>query len=256
MTDWDAGTYHRLSSPQLAWGRTLAEKLAPKSGERILDLGCGTGRLTTELAVSFPDVRFVGADVSHAMLTEARRANPGLACVRTDGSALPFARAFDAVFSAATFHWVPDHAALFRSVHAALRPGGRLVAQCGGGPNLQRLRDRAHVLMDSAEFRRFFNDWRDPWVFTGTGETRADLAEAGFLHVDVSLEPEPTTLPDRAAYSDFISCVCVRHHVDRLPPEERRRFVGALADAATDDDPPFTLDYWRLNMSARTRGIR
>jgi trans-aconitate 2-methyltransferase len=250
MTDWDAGKYHRLSGPQLAWGRRLAEKLAPKAAERILDLGCGTGRLTTELAVSFPDVRFVGADVSQAMLTEARRANPGLACVRTDGSALPFAGAFDAVFSAATFHWISDHAALFRNVHAALRPGGRLVAQCGGGPNLQRLLDRAHDLMDT-EFRRFFDGWRDPWVFAGTEQTRADLAEAGFLDVSVSLDPEPTTLPDRTAFSDFISCVCVRHHVDRLPAEERRCFVGALADAAAGDDPPFTLDYWRLNMSAR-----
>jgi trans-aconitate methyltransferase len=256
MSDWDAGKYHRLSEPQLAWGRRLAAKLGPKVGERILDLGCGTGRVTTELAVRFPDVRFVGADVSHAMLTEARRANRGLAWVRTDGAALPFARTFDAVFSAATFHWIPDHPALFRSVHAALKPGGRLVAQCGGGPNLRRLLDRAHALMDSAAFSRFFDNWRDPWVFAGTPETRADLAEAGFLDVDVSLEPEPTTLPDRAAYRDFIACVCVRHHVDRLPPEEQRRFVGALADAAAGDDPPFTLDYWRLNMFARTGGSR
>jgi len=256
MTDWDAGKYHRLSDPQFAWGRQLAEKLAPKAGERILDLGCGTGRLTTELAASCPDVRFVGGDVSHAMLTEARRANPRLAWVRTDGSALPFAAAFDAVFSAATFHWIADHAALFRDVYAALKPGGRLIAQCGGGPNLHRLLDRTHALMDSADFCGFFVNWRDPWVFAGTPETRADLAEAGFLDVGVSLEPEPTTLPDRAAYTDFISCVCVRHHVDRLPPEERRRFVGALADAAAGDDPPFTLDYWRLNMSARKRGAR
>lgn len=256
MTDWDAGTYHQLSEPQLAWGRKLAERLAPAAGERILDLGCGTGRMTAELAASFPDVRFVGADVSHAMLAEARRASPALAFVRADGAALPFAGAFDAVFSAATFHWIRDHAALFRTVHSALKPGGRLVAQCGGGPNLRRLLDRTHALMDGAEFRRFFGDWRDPWVFAEPPGTRARLAAAGFTRIDVSLEPAPTTLAGGAAFAEFISCVCVRHHVDRLPPAERRRFIAALSDAAAGDDPPFTLDYWRLNMSARKGGAR
>ena len=256
MTDWDAGKYHQLSGPQLAWGRKLADALTPRPGERILDLGCGTGRLTTELAVRFPDVRFICADVSHGMLTEARRANPGLACVRADGAALPFAGAFDAVFSAATFHWIQNHAALFRQVHTALTPGGRLVAQCGGGPNLRRLLDRTHGLMDSTEFRRFFENWRDPWVFASVPETRAELAAAGFADIEVSLDPAPTTLRDHAAFREFISCVCVRYHIDRLPPDERRRFVSALADAAAGDDPPFTLDYWRLNMFARKRGTR
>jgi trans-aconitate 2-methyltransferase len=253
MTDWDAGTYHRLSGPQLAWGRRVAEKLAPRAGERILDLGCGTGRLTTELAARHPDVRFIGADVSHAMLTEARRASPRVAFVRADGAALPFAGAFDAIFSAATFHWILDHPALFKGVLMALKPGGRLVAQCGGGPNLERLLERAG-LMDSAAFASLFQSWRDPWRFAGTEETRAILEQAGFTGIDVSLEPAPTTLPDRGAFSDFIACVCVRHHVDRLPPAARKTFVDALAGAAALDDPPFTLDYWRLNISARKRG--
>jgi len=251
MTDWDAGKYHQLSEPQLAWGRKIAAKLAPGGGECILDLGCGTGRLTTELAASHPDVRFVGADVSHAMLMEARRAGATVAYVRADGAALPFVRAFDGVFSAATFHWILDHPALFERVHLALKPGGRLVAQCGGGPNLKRLLDRAHGLMDSPAFARFFEQWRDPWRFAGTEETHATLEAIGFTDIEVSLEPAPTTLPDRAAFCDFITCVCVRHHVDKLPPDPRQAFIGALGDTAADDDPPFTLDYWRLNISAR-----
>jgi trans-aconitate 2-methyltransferase len=250
MTDWNADAYHRLSGPQLGWGRRVAARLAPASGERILDLGCGTGRLTVELASSVPGARFVGVDVSTAMLAEAARSSGGVSWVRADGVALPFERAFDAVFSAAAFHWIPDHPALFREIHAALKPGGRLAAQCGGGPNLRRLLDRAHALMDGP-FRRFFEGWRDPWLFAGTEDTRARLAAAGFEAIDVSLEPAPTTLPDRDAFADFISCVCVRHHIDTLPAGERARFVGELAYAAAADDPPFTLDYWRLNLSAR-----
>ena len=254
MTDWDAGKYHRLSGPQLAWGRKIAAKLSPRPGERVLDLGCGTGRLTTELAASYPDVRFVGADVSHAMLTEARRSGSPVAFVRADGASLPFAGAFDAIFSAATFHWILDHRALFERLHTALKPGGRLVAQCGGGPNLKQLLDRAHHLMDSPGFASFFAGWRDPWRFAGPDETRAVLEGLGFTGVEVSLEAAPTTLPDRAAFSDFIACVCIRHHVDKLPPTHRESFLTALVDAAAGDDPPFTLDYWRLNMSARKRG--
>ncbi len=254
MTDWDAGTYHRLSAPQLAWGRKVADRLAPAAGERILDLGCGTGRLTAELAAGFPEARFVGADISHAMLAEASRTSTCVAYVRADAAGLPFAGAFDAVFSTATFHWVRDHERLFAEIHAALKPGGRLLAQCGGGPNLQRLLDRTHALMESPAFQRFFRNWRDPWLFAGTTETRARLAAAGFTAIEVSLEPAPTTLPDRDGFADFIACVCVRHHVDTLPADERARFVGRLADAAAGDDPPFTLDYWRLNLLARKAG--
>jgi hypothetical protein len=100
-------------------------------------------------------------------------------------------------------------------------------------------------------FRRFFHDWRDPWLFAGTGDTRARLAAAGFEAIDVSLEAAPTVLGDRDRYADFISCVCVRHHIDTLPADQRARFVGELAEQAAGDDPPFALDYWRLNLSAR-----
>ncbi len=252
MPDWDAATYHRLSEPQLAWGRRVAERLAPRGGERILDLGCGTARLTGELAAQFHGARFVGLDVSQSMLAEARRAEAGrVAFVRADGAALPFVSAFDAVFSAATFHWIPDHPRLFAAVHTALTPGGRVIAQCGGGPNLQRLLDRTHALMDDAAFSRFFAGWSDPWNFVGVSQTERTLAAAGFTGIAVTLEPAPTTLANAAAYADFISCVCVRHHVDKLPTVQRRQFVAALAEAAAGDDPPFTLDYWRLNIEAR-----
>lgn len=255
MPDWDAATYHLLSEPQLAWGRRVAERLSPSAGERILDLGCGTARLTGELAARFPAVRFVGLDVSQSMLAEARRSgSERVAYVRGDGAALPFAAAFDAVFSAATFHWIADHPRLFAAVHTALEPGGRVIAQCGGGPNLQRLLERTHALMDSASYARFFAGWRDPWYFAGVRDTERTLEAAGFTDISVTLEPAPTLLPDAATYADFISCVCVRHHIDKLPPDERREFVAALAAAAAHDDPPFSLDYWRLNIAARKDG--
>ena len=253
MTDWDAVRYHRLSEPQRAWGQRVLARLAPAAGERILDLGCGTGRLTTEVAAATGNLT-IGLDASSAMLRQAATAHPGatLAFVQGDGAALPLAPGtFDAVFSTATFHWIADHDRLFAAVHAVLVPGGRLVAQCGGGPNLARLLERAHTLMDSPEFAAVFTGWSDPWNFATVEATRARLERAGFDQIEVWLEEAPTSMADAAAFADFISCVCVRHHVDKLPPHDRPRFVAALAEQAATDDPPFTLDYWRLNIAAR-----
>ncbi|OFW11672.1 MAG: hypothetical protein A3H96_03135 [Acidobacteria bacterium RIFCSPLOWO2_02_FULL_67_36] len=262
MADWDAARYHRLSDPQVGWGRRVAARLAAAPGERVLDLGCGTGRLTAEIA-SRPGITVVGLDRSAAMLSQARprsssRADEGRAAayVRGEGVALPLrAGIFDAVFSTATFHWIPDHEGLFGEVYRVLKPGARLVSQCGGGPNLQRLLERTHALMRDGRFSRWFPDWRDPWRFAGVSETEARLARIGFVDIKVSLEAAPTSLPDAVAFAEFISTVCVRHHVDKLPPRERDGFVAELAGRAAADDPPWTLDYWRLNIDARKRGV-
>jgi len=265
MSDWDAGRYHRLSDPQLAWGRRVLSRLQPMTGERILDIGCGTGRLTGEILLAMGRGCVIGLDSSAAMLKEAKARSfesvAGLIhdvtqpparihLVRADGAALPFSGAFDAVFSTAAFHWIVDHDRLFASIFGALAPGGRLVAQCGGGPNLDVLLTRAHTLMDSPPYREWFEGWTDPWNFAGVATTRIRLENARFTMASVSLEPAFTTLPDAVTYTDFLSCVCVRHHVDRLPEAQRPSFLAELTRAAETDDPPFTLDYWRLNISA------
>ena len=252
MFDWDAARYHRLSQPQVSWGRSVLARLPVRPGERVLDLGCGTGRLTAELA-ALAEIQVTGLDRSQAMLGEAMATRPDrTSFVRGDGADLPFRPGvFDAVFSTATFHWIPNHDRLFAAIHSALKPGGRLVAQCGGGPNLARLIERTHTLMRGPRFAPMFGDWSDPWNFATVDETRRRLERAGFETIDVSLEPAPTRMAGAADFSDFISCVCVRHHIDRLPAAERPHFVAALAEQAAADDPPFTLDYWRLNISAR-----
>ncbi len=262
MSDWDAAKYHRISDPQLAWGRAVAARLSLTSGERMLDLGCGTGRLTAELAQK-PGISVVGLDRSASMLLEARGqtgVRPGSdggqtggtpLYVRGDGSALPFINAFDAIFSAATFHWIPDHDRLFHSLFDALKPGGRVVAQCGGAGNLDRLYGRARLLMNSTDYGRYFSGWTNFNHFENVADTERRLKTAGFKDIDVSLVISPVTFDGTEAFTEFVAAVCLRHHLDRLPADQRGEFMRRIASQAIDDDPPLTLDYWRLNIFAR-----
>ncbi len=268
MSEWDAERYHRVSNPQLEWGRRVLRRLAPQPGERILDIGCGTGRLTAELVAALGEGTVVAVDRSEAMLREAsaqaadppgpHRLSEGsdgdqppvrVCFVRADGAALPFVDAFDAVLSTATFHWILDHNQLFASIYRALAPGGRLVAQCGGGANLGRLLARAGVLASSPALARHFRGWRGPWEFADVPTTLARLDHAGFTAIDVSLEPAAATFGDRASFREFVSCVCLKDHLTRIPDADRASFLDTLADQAEGDSPPFTLDYWRLNLA-------
>jgi trans-aconitate 2-methyltransferase len=253
--DWDAARYDRVSDPQFEWGRRVVARLDPQPGERVLDLGCGTGRVTAEIATAVRGGLVVGFDRSSAMLAVARRtANASTAStwwVRGDGVRLPFASKFDAVFTTATLHWIADHAAVFAGIFDALRPGGRLVGQCGGGANLDRLYRRAAALMRTEPFAPWFSAWRNPWHFALPEPTHALLHRSGFVDVHASLESAPVTFDDGDAYAEFISCVCVRDHLERMPLELQAAFASALTEAASKDTPPYTLDYWRLNIDAR-----
>jgi trans-aconitate 2-methyltransferase len=255
MVDWNAERYHEVSSPQQAWAIRVLERLPLEGHERVLDLGCGTGRITAEIAARVPRGVVVGLDRSDTMLRMAsvwlHEHAPRTGVVLGDGASLPFSRAFDAVFSSATFHWIHDHAALFRSLIGALKPGGRLAAQCGGAGNLAELIGRTTQLMDSRRFAPFFTDWVEPTYYADVETTRRRVAAAGFEDVEVWLEAAPTSFDSADAYQQFIATVCVRHQISRLAMDERRAFLRELTLSAARDTPAFTLDYWRLNISAR-----
>jgi trans-aconitate 2-methyltransferase len=191
-------------------------------------------------------------DLSRTMLAQARQSAPaGIWFVQASGTALPFSTAFDAVFSTAAFHWIPDHPTLFSEIHRVLRPDGRLVAQAGGGPNLARLHEHAVEVAADAGFAPWFERWTDPWNFAGADETRARLAAAGFREINAWLEPAPTPFPNARAFSEFTATVCLRVQLAQLPADRQPDYLRRVTALAAADDPPFTLDYWRLNIDAR-----
>jgi trans-aconitate 2-methyltransferase len=150
----------------------------------------------------------------------------------------------DAVFSNATFHWVPDHDALFAAIQRTLKPGGRLVAQCGGFGNIDAFRRLADDVAQTEPFAPFFADWRGPWNYADAETTAERLAAAGFAEIETWLEPKPTPLSDPRP---FVRTVCLVRHLDRLPDEARDAFIDAVLARAGS---PLLLDYVRLNMVA------
>ena len=252
MADWDAAEYHRVSDPQRSWGLKVLDRLAPAPAERILDLGCGTGRLSREILAREPAAQVIALDRSSTMLAQAARdGSDRIRFVQADATRLPFVDGFDAVFSTATFHWVPDHDRLFTAIHGVLRRGGRLVSQAGGAGNLIRLYNRAAALAADTRFAEGFESWTDPWTFASVDETRARLEQAGFTNIEVWLEQAPTTFADGKAFAEFTATVCLRHHLERLAQPQRTDYLDRLTALAATDDPPYTLDYWRLNIDAR-----
>jgi trans-aconitate methyltransferase len=255
--EWNAESYHRVSGPQTAWGQRVLSRLTLAGDERVIDAGCGTGRLTGELAERLPRGRLVAIDRSWNMLLTARanlRPQHGrrisFACVELPR--LPFSRWADLVFSTATFHWVRDHDALFVEILGALRPGGRLFAQCGGGPNLEQAHRLAEEVMHSAPFARYFNGWSGAWEFSTPEQAAARMGAAGFVDIAASLEAAPTTLADEASYREFVTTVIYNPHLERLPDAAlRARFIDEVTARAARQSPPFTLDYWRLNLEGR-----
>jgi trans-aconitate methyltransferase len=252
--EWNSEAYHRLSTPQVSWGKKVLSRLQLRGDEVVLDAGCGTGRLTAELLVAWPHGRVVGVDLSQNMLASAcehlsAHFGARVSLVACDLADLPFERAFDAVVSTATFHWVLDHDRLFVNLRRALVAGGWLEAQCGGGPNLATLRNRANALAATQKFARFFAGFREPWLYQDADAAAASLRRAGFIDVETSIEPAPTLLDNADQYSEFVRNIILRRHLENLPSEDlRAEFMARLTDQAAADDPPFSLDYWRLNL--------
>jgi trans-aconitate 2-methyltransferase len=259
--EWDAEAYHRLGNPQHAWGKIVLERLLARlrGDEVVVDAGCGSGRVTAELLERAPGVKVLALDRSQNMLRTAEASlaprfggRVSFACV--DLAALELVEVADVVFSTATLHWVTNHPKLFAGLFRALRPGGLLLAQCGGGPNLARIVRRAESLMAREPWAPSFDGWNTPWEFADDDVTARRLDDAGFVEVETSLERAPTVLGGESEYREFLGSVVFATHLARIAePERRASFVEELVRQGKTDDPPWSLDYWRLTMAARRR---
>lgn len=262
--DWDAGAYDRLAAPQEAWAREIIARMRLKGDEVLLDAGCGSGRVTRLLLEALPRGRVVAVDASPSMVGRARAnlereiARGRLSVHEQDLLALALSERVEVIFSCAVFHHIHDHARLFARLHAALLPGGRLVAQCGGRGNIKGLRGLIDRVAARAPFAAHLRTMGSPWHYAGAEETAALLRAAGFQHVRCWLEPRPAT-PAQAR--GFLGSVCLNYHAahlrSRLGPHEGERLAAALTDAViAAAGEPLVIDYVRLNIEASAGRLR
>jgi trans-aconitate 2-methyltransferase len=249
--EWDASSYHDLATPHQQWGAAILDRLPLNGDETVLDLGCGTGRVTEQLLERLGrDGHVIGIDGSARMVEEAARRlgdDPRASFEQQDLLELSIAPPADAAVSSATFHWIKDHDTLFARVRGALAPGGRFVAQCGGRGNVANV-VRATVAVCAREpYAEFFAGWPGPWNYAGPEETTERLERAGFAVERCWLEPSPQyPQPLR----DFLRTVSLGSHLERLPAPLHDRFVD---DVATAMEPDPIHDYVRLNIVAIAR---
>jgi trans-aconitate 2-methyltransferase len=228
-----------------ALGREVLSRLDLRGDEVVLDAGCGSGRVTQALRQRLPRGRVIAVDQSPSMVDAARRRLGAGADVRAaDLLELELQEQVDAVLSTATFHWIADHDELFRRLHRALRPGGRLIAQCGGEGNIEVLRGSARGLLSSEPYAEHFRGWRAPWNYAGPELTRERLHAAGFSSAECWLAEAPQQ-PDHPR--EFLATIIFEPHVRQLPAELRERFMDELLEQLGE---PVTVDYVRLNIDA------
>ena len=243
---WDAASYHRVSDVQQRWARDVLARLPLAGDETVLDAGCGSGAVTAMLLERLPEGQVVAVDSSPEMVEHAREAlDPARATVFVaDLAGFDLDTAVDAVFSNAVFHWIMDHDALFGCLHRALKPGGRLVAQCGGKDNIARFIGQARDVAARAPYAEHLagvGTWSN---FADVPETQERLRRAGFSDLRVWIEPSDVSPEHPAA---FIRAVNLRAYVERLPETLRDPFIEDVLERAGS---PLVLDYKRLNIDA------
>ena len=250
MSTWNPALYQSSHSFVWEYGRELVQLLAPQAGERVLDVGCGTGQLTHAIAES--GAATVGIDLSPAMIQEARQNCPELAFAVADAASLPFRDTFDAVFSNAALHWVRNAPAAVADISRALKRGGRFVAEFGGRGNVARVTDAVYRALRDLGLSH--PEELNPWHFPSVGEYAALLEQHAFEIGYTALFDRPTPLdPGGGALAKWLEMFC-EPFLRAVEPSARRKFIGLVERYARPDleqNGVWTVDYRRLRVAAR-----
>jgi trans-aconitate methyltransferase len=239
---WDPGAYAANSESQLAWARERIARLHLRRDERLLDVGCGDGKVTAELARAVPQGAVTGIDASPQMIEFARNAFPpaefpNLEFRLMDARHIRFVDPFDLVFSNATLHWVDDHQAFLRGVAGCLRSGGRLVVSCGGQGNAHDVFVALRTEMRLKRWREFFRRLAAPYFFYRPEDYEKWLPRFGFQTCDVRLADKDMVWPGRDGLAAWLRTTWMPY-TQRVPEPAREQFIAAVVERYVAIHPP------------------
>ena len=248
---WDSSLYDDRHSFVWRAGASVVELLCPQAGERILDLGCGTGHLTAKLAEAGVDV--TGMDASPSMIAQARQNFPSLKFVLADARDFRYDEPFDAVFSNAALHWVHEAESVIRCVAAVLRQGGRFVLEMGGKGNIGRIRTAIEETLTPAG-----HEWKCPWYFPTVAEYSTILEKHGFEIRMAQLFDRWTKLehPERGL-REWIE-MFAGSYFEGIAQVEREQLLRKIEDRTRHElyrDGYWWADYRRLRVEAVFRRL-
>lgn len=265
MIKWDAADYAHNSSAQLVWARELIGKLDLSGSERVLDIGCGDGKVTAELARLVPGGKVLGIDKSDDMVKFAKKSFPidewrNLSFRCGDASRLEFREEFDVVFSNATLHWIVDHRPVLRGIARALKPRGRILLQMGGRGNAAGILALMEEARCSDRWSSFFDGFSEPYGFHGAEEYSQWLSSAGLRPVRVELIPKDMAQQGKEGLAGWVRTTWLPY-TQRVPEHLRDEFVGEIVDryvqkCPPDDDGTVHVEMVRLEVEAVRQASR
>jgi len=239
---WNAADYAANSVVQQTWARELIAKLELRGDEHILDVGCGDGKVTAEIARSLRDGLVVGTDTSPQMIAFAKRTFPAkkfpnLKFQVMDARKIKLARQFDFIFSNAALHWVDDHEKILCGAAAALKSGGRLVVSCGGKGNAQDVFVALRPEMRLKRWREFFRQMPTPYFFYTPEDYKKWLPKFGFNIKKIKLAPKDATYNGAEGFATWLRTTWIPY-VQRVPEDVREEFISAVTQRYVAKHPP------------------
>ncbi|MDD1694629.1 MAG: methyltransferase domain-containing protein [Methanoregula sp.] len=257
---WNPAEYHKSSAAQQQWAQELIAKLGLRGNERVLDIGCGDGKVTAEIARNLPDGFVTGLDSSPDMIRFAcdhfpRSEYRNLSFIQADARALQFSGEFDVVFSAAALHWIPDHIPVLAGIARSLRPQGKLLIQMGGKGNAEQALGAGDIVQKRPEWKEYFRDFSFRFGFFDSTEYRAWLIASGFEPLRVELIPKDMTYASRQDFAAWIRTTWLPW-MSRLPENRQSGYIEAVMDEylkkyPADSDGTIHIRMVRLEAEAR-----